>query len=111
MPSSPAALSSSPQFLALAAYLSGGLTGGCNVLTSTLLFDTMSREEAQLVITGVYPLFGVGVIAGPVIASTLHTLGASYALPMGCAGLTLATASAISLTLAWHVARARRAKS
>ena len=103
----PHALTSSPTFLAVAAYLCGGCVGGGNVLTTTLLFDVLEREDAKLAVTSVYPLFGLGVAVGPVAAGALRTASGDYSWPIAAAGLALAVAAVLTLPIAVLVCRRR----
>jgi MFS family permease len=95
-------------FLPVFAFLAGGLTGGFNVLTATLPFDVLSRAEADVAMSLVFPFLGIGTLFGPVGAAALHTRTGSYDSVLLGAGALLLLATAMSMCV-WLVARGRRA--
>jgi MFS family permease len=103
----------SATMLPVFSFCAGGLTGGCNVLAATLTADLLPHADAQRGTTLVFPLFGLGLMLGPVAAGVIHRSAESYAKAIGAAGVALALASAMAgglvlvAAVRWRASRLR----
>ena len=89
----PPRLATSPAFLAVYAFLVGGLIGAANSLTNGLPVGLLPRAQARVAVSLLFCPFGLGMCLGPVIAGALHDASGSYAVPLLYSAACLALAS------------------
>mmetsp|Transcript_84084 Transcript_84084/g.167827 ORF Transcript_84084/g.167827 Transcript_84084/m.167827 type:complete len:480 (-) Transcript_84084:69-1508(-) len=100
------AAAASRTFLPGFAYLAGGLTGGLNVLATTLPYDVgLPCAEADLALPLQMPWFGLGIAVGPVAAAAAQSETGNYKAALLGAGGLLFVASILTLVLSLFARR------
>jgi len=91
----------SSAFLALFAFVCGGLTGSVNSAAPSLLSELVADHALrQLGASAIFSPMGLGFLLGPVIAAALQQATGTYTSAMGFAATSLALASAVLAYLA-----------